>query len=162
VFLVLLIPAAAAWAKVGPNPGAAGAVPCAPRRLHVEAFLQGATGSMLGELRFRNDGRDACAVQGPLRLVLLDRAGRPLPLARVHRPGPEHGQVEVGLGPGWSASAELQLFNACNVPSGSRLWVVLAYGEGRIQLRISAGGRCDAPGKPPKYLVGRFEPAVVP
>jgi hypothetical protein len=130
-----------------------GAPPCIASQLRPRVQLQGATGSQLGGLAMENAGRRACVFRTPLRLVLVDVAGRALPLSSS---GPPHGYgyTALILQPRASTGTELQLFNACGHGAPKDLWLVLPSGGGRVDLGISAEGRCDAPRSPPRAVVG--------
>lgn len=62
---------------------AANAVRCAASSLTLRGGWQGATGSLLGGIRFTNNGTEPCTLQGYLKLVLLDGAGTPIPSVGV-------------------------------------------------------------------------------
>jgi hypothetical protein len=132
---------------------------CKPGSLAGEAALQGATGSLLGELRVTNIGARACTL--PERpTVRIAWAGTTLAVRRVQlaaSPTP----LRV-LRPGSKAGAMLQWRNWCGqLPSPFRPRLLVTLGAVRGSLRVDVASpvtapRCDSRYEPSTLAVGRF------
>jgi hypothetical protein len=139
-----------------PHQKTAGLPACAATHLESSVSLQGATGSMLGGFALRNTGDHACVLHAPLRLVLLDPAGGPLPLSG-DAVDADLGYRALRLDPGRAGVVTLRLSNACDSSSTAHLWVVLPGAADRVDLGIGAEGRCDSPAAPPAYDLGPLD-----
>jgi hypothetical protein len=136
------------------------AVPaCRPGSLAGEAALQGATGSLAGELRVTNVGLRACTL--PERpTVRVSWAGTTLSVRRVQlaaSPTP----LRI-LKPGARAAARLQWRNWCGeLPPSFRPRLLVTLGRVRGTLRVElrdpvAPPRCESRYEPSTLAVGVF------
>jgi hypothetical protein len=132
---------------------------CRPSSLAGEAWLQGATGGLAGELRVTNIGARACTL--PERpTVRITWAGTTLVVRRVQlaaSPAP----LRV-LRPGAKAGALLQWRNWCGtLPAQFRPRLLVTLGTVRGSLRVELSDpvtapRCDSRYEPSTLAIGRF------
>jgi Domain of unknown function (DUF4232) len=154
---------------VPPAPPAPPAPPIAPAcrasHLAVQLGLQGATGSSVGGILFRNSGARPCSLLGTVRVSLADgfdpagvevtanpgrtppQPGVPMPSLRALRPG-EHAFVEIW----WS--------NWCGDVAPTRLAATLPSGDRIVLTPIPLVPRCDGPDAPSTVSVSRPEPWI--
>jgi hypothetical protein len=138
-----------------PGRHAPGPRPCAPEALRGTTSVQGATGSLMGWFDVVNRGRMACRLEGPVRIVRVDSNRRQLPLLGLDLPTRPQ---EFLLRPGQHVGAGLRLSNACTpgVLIAGELYATFDRGRARVDLHEGPGGRCDEPGRPPSYSMGKL------
>jgi len=145
------------------------APPCRLSQLHVDGadrkagvFANGATGSLVGWVTFRNDGR-TCSLMGRPRVRFLGAAER-----QVQRPLPEETPAPDVLPPPFSvralphartANVEIWWSNWCGTRPPTAIEVTMPSG-GSVRLKVATAPRCDVPGSPSTATVGRFAPLV--
>jgi hypothetical protein len=151
------------------TPTVATSPPCIPGVLAATAGWQGATGSIVGTIRFHNVGSQPCQLRGHPKLDIVDSAGRSLqvevflaaPSSPPFRGDPEQG---VDLRQGEEARTFVIWRNWCGARAD-------ALGPLTVELQLPGSGgtlraagpayvaRCDAPGAPSSISVGAFAPA---
>ena len=123
-------------------------------------FFNGAGGSLVGSVSFRNTG-PPCSLLGRPRVRLLARA------RQLEKPLAHEGRAPDVLPPpfsvralptGRSASVEIWWSNWCG-PIPAAVAVTLPRG-GMVRLPVRAAARCDAPQSPSTLSVGTFVPVV--
>jgi hypothetical protein len=164
------LPLRPAKAPANPPP----APPCRAGDLRTRLFLQGATGSLVGGVDFRNAGPSSCSLVGHPTVSLVGAAAAqekwhahllaasPAPPDVLADPP---GSLRA-LAPGKSASVALFWSNWCGpgaTPTGSpgtppdALTFGLASGT-TVVVPLTAAPRCDAPQDPSTLSVGPFTP----
>jgi uncharacterized protein DUF4232 len=119
--------------------GGAPTRPCAAKDLRGRGQLQGATGSMLGSIHFRNTSSSACVLGGRPRVALYTRAGRLL-RTREERLTVSGFRPIVLLRPGRRASLYLQWRDWCaSWPRGGPAQLRFV-----VRLRLTTGRRATA------------------
>ncbi|HEV8648691.1 MAG TPA: DUF4232 domain-containing protein [Actinomycetes bacterium] len=156
------------WSSAPPRPPAPArpaAVPpgtpaCTADRLHATAGWEGATGSLVGSVRFTSRGGAVCALNGYPTIQLLDQHGRALP-TRTGRSGRSQA-TGVLVRPGTAATAAFVWSNWCGPNPGRVGLRVTLPGGGTLVPTVEAGtpreltARCDAPGAPSSLSRGPF------
>jgi hypothetical protein len=124
--------------------------PCGAPDLHAYGELQGATGSMLGPIVFRNVSSSSCRLGGRPRVAIHDRAGRLLPTRELPLTLREiRYRAVTSLRPGGRASLYLLWSEWCGPwPSGVLrqrllLHVTLTTGKTLRASFDSGRPRCD-------------------
>ena len=121
------------------------AQPCSTQALWANAGLQGATGSMLGVVIFKNRSSTPCSISAPIHVRFLDPGNRPLQIQQQARPNSwgDYARYLVLL-PSEYADASLQWFNWCHPFTGPDR-VALTFASGvKIESQIQTGPpRCD-------------------
>jgi hypothetical protein len=128
---------------------------CSPLDLAATAFLQGETGSLVGELTVRSRARVACLL--PPRPVISVDTGtrRVLPQPIAFPPGLRQGAPIRLLRPGRSARAGIWWTNWCAEPREPPvLQVVLPGTRGVLRVRVLGYPRCDQPRRPTELAIG--------
>jgi hypothetical protein len=172
VFGLAVVPWVAAGPRVPQPPPIAR--PCQASALRIlrppppHSILQGATGSLLGFVTFRNFG-PTCSLLGRPRVRLVGNGAERVPQhnirvgARKVYPGEMPAIVSVRALPhGAKAAALIQWFNWCSpgatVTSGvplRRIVFTLPQG-GAFSVKTRGAARCDLPGRPTDFDVGPF------
>ena len=156
------------WTPAPPRPAAPArpaAVPpgtpaCTADRLGATAGWEGATGSLVGSVRFTSRGGAVCALNGYPTIQLLDQHGRELP-TRMGRYGRSQA-TGVLVRPGAAATAPFVWANWCGPQPGKLGLRVTLPGGGTLVPTIAGGtpreltARCDAPGAPSSLSRGPF------
>ena len=125
------------------------------------ALLQGATGSMLGGVAFRNVSSRRCLVGGRPHVTFVLRR-HVVPTEVEAFPSSVGGRAVRTIRPGRRAGVYLQWANWCGAwPAGAllrtvRVRLVLTTGV-RLTTRVRTGrARCDAPSEPSRLYVSAF------
>jgi hypothetical protein len=162
------------WVPASPPPPVVPPVarPCRLAQLRVSGadqregvFFNGATGSLVGWVSYRNEGR-ACSMLGrprvrlvggpfatvrqrqkPLQLVAFSPDVLPPPFSTRALPHARTAIVQIW----WS--------NWCASQPPSAVELTLPSG-GSVRLKVAQAPRCDAPGSPSMVSVGTFTPFV--
>jgi hypothetical protein len=148
-----------------PAPARPAAVPpgtpaCKAGRLGTTAGWEGATGSLVGSVRFTGRGGAVCALNGYPTIQLLDQHGRVLP-TRMGRYGRSQA-TGVLVRPGAAATVRFRWSNWCGPQPGLVGLRVTLPGGGTLVPTIAGGtpreltARCDAPGAPSSLSRGPF------
>jgi hypothetical protein len=156
----------------GPPSGGAHARPCTPGELGATASLEGAAGSVLGEIRVTNRGDQTCTLRGRPILTIVDANGETVavqavetaPRWKVDRDPVPEGWPVVQLPPRSAAAVRIRWTNACPQLTDPVSWSLDLPGKGG---RLEVAGTdtapippCNGPGEPSTLEVGPFEPAV--
>ncbi len=133
---------------------------CTADRLGATVGWEGATGSLVGSVRFTSRRGAVCALNGYPTIQLLDQHGRVLP-TRTGRSG--RSQVTgVLVRPGAAATVAFVWRNWCGPQPGLVGLRVTLPGGGTLVPTIAGGtprgltARCDAPGAPSSLSRGPF------
>lgn len=164
------------WIPASPPPPVVPPVarPCRLAQLHVAGadrregvFFNGATGSLVGSVTFRNDGR-ACSLLGKpgVRLVGGPSAAEP----QLQKPLQLTAFAPDVLPPPFSTRAlphgrtaivQIWWSNWCGSQAPKAVEVTLPSG-GSVRLNVRYAPRCDAPRSPSTVSVGEFTSFVPP
>ena len=161
---------------------AAGAIPWLPQRpvvaavrpslapacrasdLHAHLSLQGATGSLIGGIAFRNAGSAPCSLIGPPRISFAGAGGEHWRLKRLARqPAPRDVLADPpgslrALAPGKSAGIALYWLNWCGTAPAA--FAIALGGRSTLKVPIAHTPRCDAPREPSVLTVAPFAPTT--
>ena len=170
VTVVPWLPLRPAKARANPPP----APPCRASELRASLFLQGATGSLVGGVDFRNAGPSSCALVGHPTVAFVGAAAaqeRWQVQLLAASPAPPDVLADPpgslrALAPGKSASVALFWSNWCGpgaAPTGSPGTPpdALSFGLGSgtmVVVPLTRAPRCDAPQDPSTLSVGPFAP----
>jgi photosystem II stability/assembly factor-like uncharacterized protein len=139
------------------------AAPCRAGDLRAHLFLQGATGSLVGEVDLFNAGPSACSLLGRPTVSFTGAAAAAVQVKTRAAP-PEQPEVLAdppgslrAFQPGKSARVALFWSNWCGAHPDA-LTLGLASGT-TIHRPFAHAPRCDAPQYPSTISVGRFTPA---
>jgi hypothetical protein len=130
--------------------------PCRATQLSAVARLQGATGSALGAIVFRNRTSAGCTVKGYPRVRIETRAGRDLGVKQVPIPDSRPVVLLQARERGGSARIRLAWRNFCRRPAAVFARVTLPDRGGSLRVRLEARPRCDAPDHASTLGVGPF------
>jgi hypothetical protein len=172
VFGVAVVP----WIAAGPQTPEPPPIerPCQASALRIQrppapyGFLQGATGSLLGFVTFRNVG-PPCSLLGRPRVRLVGNGAEHVPQhdvpvpAQKPDPGDPPATISVRALPhGAKARALIQWFNWCS-PGATRTSSVAPHAivftlpqGGSFSLKANGAARCELPGRPTDIDVGPF------
>jgi hypothetical protein len=162
------------WIPASPPPPVVPPVarPCGLAQLHVAGadpregvFFNGATGSLVGSVTFRNDGL-ACSLLGKpgVRLVggpsaTVPQLQKPLQLTAFAPDVLRPPFSTRALPHGRTATVQIWWSNWCASQVPKAVEVTLPSG-GSVRLKVAQAPRCDAPRSPSTVSVGAFTPFV--
>ena len=146
--------------------------PCRLAQLHVAGadrregvFFNGATGSLVGSVSYRNDGR-ACSLLGRPRVRLVGgpsatvrQLQKPLQLAAFAADVLPPPFSTRALPHGRTATVQIWWSNWCASRPPRAVELTLQSG-GSVRLKVAQAPRCDAPASPSTVSVGTFTPFV--
>jgi hypothetical protein len=131
--------------------------PCHAAQLTAVAHLQGATGSALGSIVFKNRTSVGCTFKGYPRVRLTTATGRDLRVKQVAIPDTRPLVLLQARERGGSARIRIAWRNFCRRPAGAVFArVFLPNRGGSLRVRIDVRPRCDAPRRPSILGVGPF------
>lgn len=158
------------WIPASPPPPVVPPVarPCRLAQLHVAGadrregvFFNGATGSLVGTVSFRNDGRTCSLLGKPgVRLVggpsaTVPQLQKPLQLTTFAPDVLPPPFSTRALPQGRTATVQIWWSNWCASQVPKAVEVTLPSG-GSVRLKVAHAPRCDAPGSPSTVSVGAF------
>ena len=120
------------------------ATPCQAPQLAATAYLQGATGALLGGIVFSNRGALPCSLSGRPRVRLVDGRGRDLGVHLVSLRSPVRTVTLPRRGRAGGAYLRLAWRNFCGRPAAVLARVLLPGGGGVVRVRLRDRPRCDA------------------
>ena len=156
----------------GPSPSSSAAVPaCTDGQLRAVGVMDGAAGSLEGEIDLTNFSDTTCTLQGR---PTIDLSGSPATGSVEFIDSPAGWQADaqpappgwpvVTLRPGDVASVRVRWGNWCPQGITPPLWHVEVPGSGKVPVTNGMEGAppCNGPGMPSTVEVGPFEPHRAP
>ena len=156
----------------GPPSGGAQVQPCVATALEATASLEGAAGSVEGDIRVTNRNGETCTLTGRPGLTIVDSNGDTVtvqvvdtaPRWKVDRDPVPEGWPVVHLQPGSAAAIRVRWSNACPQLTGTVSWeIALPDDGGSLDVTGTDAAPippCNGSSEPSTLEVGPFEPAV--
>lgn len=140
------------------------APPCRASELHAHLSLQGATGSLIGGIAFRNAGSAPRSLVGPPRIAFDGAGAEHWRLKRLARqPAPPDVLADPpgslrALAPGKSAGVTIYWLNWCGPPPAA--FAVALGSSSTLRVPIAHAPRCDASQEPSVLTIAPFAPTT--
>jgi hypothetical protein len=151
-------------------PTVAGPAVCGVEQLEASTALEGAAGSRVGSILFRNAGGAPCTLSGKVDVVVTDSASRSYDVTvdqsdpgwLVDRAAKPEGWPVVTLAPGDSASVRFSWSNWCRTDV-TPILQLQAQETGSVVANITSGPSdvppCNGMGEGSTIQIGPFEPS---